>query len=180
MPAAHPRQILADHLRHPPAPATEVPAYIVISIKPSYADLLATGKKQVEFRRRFPRDFQAGRAIFYVTTPVRAIALVARIVEVRRASPAALWHEFAATGGATRAAFDAYFAGATSGAALLLDDVHALPIPLRLDDPRLRAAGFKPPQSLALLAVDSALPGLIARQSQCRYKQSHCPSQGSR
>lgn len=180
MPAAHPRQILADHLRHPPAEAAAAPTYIVISIKPSYADLIAAGQKRVEFRRRFPSDFRTGQAIFYVTTPVRAIALIARIVEVRRASPAKLWQEFAATGGATRVAFDTYFAGVRTGAALVLDNLQILPTPIPLDDPRLRAAGFKPPQSLALLAPDSTLPDLIARQSQIPDKQSHCPTHGSR
>lgn len=163
MPLARSRQILADHLRHPPAPPAGAtpPAHcsacIVISIKPSYARLIAEGSKRVEFRRRFPRRFQSGQAIFYLTSPVCAIALLARITAVRRASPAALWKEFGAVGGASRDEFDEYFRGVGSGVALLLDQIRSLPAPIALNDLRLRAIGFKPPQSLMVLPGDSIL-----------------------
>jgi predicted transcriptional regulator len=160
MPTAHRRQILANHLRHPPASALATPS-IVISIKPHYAELIASGVKQVEFRRRFPRHFQAGQAIFYVTAPVRAMALVARITTVRRASPAVLWDEFGAQGGVTRAAFHAYIAGITTGVALLLEEARMLTASIPLDDARLLTAGFKPPQSVAVLRADSILRDLV-------------------
>jgi predicted transcriptional regulator len=133
----------------------------VISIKPSYARLIEAGSKRVEFRRRFPRRFQSGAAISYVTSPVRAIALFARIIAVRRASPAALWKRFGAVGGASRDEFDGYFEGISNGIALLLDQVRALQAPIELGDSRLRAIGFKPSQSLAVLWEGSALRELV-------------------
>jgi predicted transcriptional regulator len=164
MPLAQSRRILAEHLRHPPGMAVagvRPEACMVISIKPSYARLIEAGSKQVEFRRRFPRGFQSGEAIFYLTSPVRAIAMVARITAVRRASPAALWKEFGAVGGVSGEEFDAYFAGISSGVALLLDQVRALPAPIGLNDPRLRAIQFKPPQSLAVLREESVLREIV-------------------
>jgi predicted transcriptional regulator len=160
MPLPSSRQLLVERLRHPPAPACI--ATVVISIKHHYARLIEGGTKRVEFRRRFPKSFQTGQAIFYITSPTRAIALVARITAVHRATPAALWREFAAAGGAERKEFDAYFKGVAIGIALVLDRVRVLRVPLTLADPRLRAIDFRPPQSLAVLPANSPLSDIVA------------------
>jgi predicted transcriptional regulator len=163
MPKALTRQVLAEHLRHPPASMEQKggEGYVVISIKPNYASLIVDGTKQVEFRRRFPRAFTAGRAIFYISSPTRAIAMVARITAVRRATPKELWREFSEIGGTNRSDFNAYFTGAATGVALILDQIRPLPVSIPLSDPRLRAANFKPPQSLAVLPSESTLPRLV-------------------
>jgi predicted transcriptional regulator len=151
--------MLARHLRQPPRTETTV----LISVKPHYVRLIETGEKRVEFRRRFPREVGGGRAIFYVTTPVRRIEMVARITGVVRATPAALWRAFGEIGGTTRAAFDAYFAGARVGVALVLEEVRVLRPGIGLADPRLRAAGFRPPQSAMVLAAGSGVGELVDR-----------------
>jgi predicted transcriptional regulator len=150
--------MLADRLRHPPA----APLDVLLSIKPPFADGLARGHKRVEFRRRFPRHVTSGRAVVYVTAPVQAITLTATITRVVRAAPAALWDAYCATAGVDRAEFDVYFDGLPTGVALLLDDVRPVRPPLRLDDPRLRHAGFRPPQSLTVLETDSAIAKALA------------------
>ena len=152
------RTMLSDRLRHPPpTPETAV----LISIKPRYAELIERGEKRVEFRRRFPSHWSAGRAFFYVTLPVRALALSARISAVTRADPAQLWAQFGHQSGATRIEFDDYFAGAHRGVALVLEDVHRLAPVIALDDPRLQELNFRPPQSLTVLPAASALLKLL-------------------
>src|SRR4051812_15232015 len=124
MPDARERQLLASHLRHPPRDAlATVPADVLLSIKPRYAESIERGEKRIEFRRRFPREVTRARAIFYLTAPVRAIALVATIARVLRADPRELWRQFAVTAGAERGAFEDYFDGAAAGVALVLEDV---------------------------------------------------------
>jgi predicted transcriptional regulator len=171
MPTAH--QLLARHLRHPPAPRVAAEPTVVLSIKPHYADLIGRGEKRVEFRRRFPKDLTTARAIFYVSSPVRAIALTARVAAVRRGTPAALWRAFADAGATGRAAFDAYFAGAAAGAALVLEGVAVLTRPIPLNDRRLAAIGFRPPQSLAVLDGASPLAALIDRAAVARGAAPH-------
>ena len=151
--------MLARRLRHPPSLPNETT--LLISIKPHYARLIESGQKRVEFRRRFPNDLSGGSAVFYVTSPARRIELTARITAVRRATPEQLWREFAAIGGTPHPDFDAYFAGALKGVALVLDDVHALRPPIALGDARLRSMGFRPPQSLTVLSPSSALLKLL-------------------
>jgi predicted transcriptional regulator len=154
------RHLLARHLRHPPAIVNDdaKASAVIIAIKPHYADLIARGEKRVEFRRRLPKRVTAGAlAIFYVSSPTRAITMTARIASVERATPAALWRTHGAAGGTTRTAFDAYFAGAAQGVALLLDGVRVLNRPLALADARRVASGFRPPQSVAVLPPQSSL-----------------------
>lgn len=152
------QELLAAHLRHPPA---DVPT-VLLSIKPGYADLIALGLKRIEFRRRFPREITTARALFYASTPTRAITLTATIAQVRRGRPAALWDAYAPLAGLPRPAFDAYFAHAATGVALLLENVTPLPRPIALADPRLRAIHFRPPQSLAVLDADSPLLRMVS------------------
>ncbi len=153
--------MLARHLRQPPIGKATTETTVLISVKPHYAQLIESGEKRVEFRRRFPPEVSGGRAIFYVSTPVRRIAMTARIARVVRGTPTALWREFHEAGGTTRAAFDMYFVGARVGVALVLADVRMLRPGIALADPRLRAAGFRPPQSVAVLPAGSRVGELL-------------------
>jgi predicted transcriptional regulator len=159
MPPTHARHLLANHLRHPPPAAVETLPAILLSIKPHYAHLIATGQKLTEFRRRFPRNITRARAIFYVTAPTRAIALTATIARVVRAAPADLWRQFSATAGTDERSFHAYFSGLSTGVALVLEPVESIRPPIKLTDPRL--AGFRPPQSLTVLPPRSPLARLF-------------------
>jgi predicted transcriptional regulator len=154
------RHLLAARLRHPPGhPPIAADHTLILSIKPRYADLIASGQKRIEFRRRFPAAVTRARALLYVSSPVQAIQLTCTISEVHRASARKLWHDFAEHAGVTPDDFDAYFDGAPAGVALLLTDVQRLSPPLPLGGPVLRAIDFRPPQSLALLPPHSPLGG---------------------
>jgi predicted transcriptional regulator len=155
MPASRARHLLANHLRHPPPAAVETLPFILLSIKPHYAHLIAAGQKLTEFRRRFPRNITRARAIFYVTAPTRAIALTASITEVVRAAPVDLWQRFAQTSGTDQATFQTYLTGLATGVALVLESVEEINPPIELTDPRL--VDFRPPQSLAVLPPRSPL-----------------------
>ena len=153
-------RLLAEHLRHPPR--VDTVAAFLISIKPRYARMIERGEKAVEFRRRFPANLSTAKAIFYLTSPVRQITMTARVARIERAAPRALWRQFAETAGTTRQEFDAYFAGAPRGVALVLDQVQCLPSPLHLRDVERAVLDFRPPRSLAVVPGDSPLLELLA------------------
>src|SRR5512133_934761 len=121
MPLSREHHLLAHHPRNAPPLADAPLPTILLSIKPGYADLIALGLKRIEFRRRFPRPVTAARALFYASTPTRALTLTATITQVRRGHPAALWDAYAPLAGLSRRAFDAYFDHASIGVALLLE-----------------------------------------------------------
>jgi predicted transcriptional regulator len=150
-PAHH---LLAHHLRRAPTDPTPT---IVLSLKPHYARAIAAGTKRVDFRRRFPRNIPAARALIYTSSPLQALTLTATITSVHRAPAADLWRLFSNIAGVTHDELATYLAGAPDPAAHLLADVHPLPHPIPLEDPRLRAAGFRPPQSFTVLPPDSPL-----------------------
>src|SRR5258706_11145047 len=89
----------AGHLRQPPIGKATTETTVLISVKPHYAQLIESGEKRVEFRRRFPPEVSGGRAIFYVSTPVRRIAMTARNPPGVGGGPNALWGEFPEAGG---------------------------------------------------------------------------------
>jgi predicted transcriptional regulator len=156
------REILARHLRRPPGDrAAGAAGAVLMSIKPVYARLIERGVKRVEFRRRFPIGIERGRVVFYVSSPVRAVTMVVGIERVVRGTPAELWEEFGEEAGASRGEFDEYFAGAHLGVALVLGEVRVLGRAIGLGDARLRAVGFRPPQSLVVLAGDSPVMDLL-------------------
>jgi predicted transcriptional regulator len=72
-----------------------------------------------------------------------------------------LWQQFGGEGAATRGEFDAYFAGATSGVAVVLGKVRVVRPAVSLEDARLRGVGFRPPQSWVVLGEGSALAGMV-------------------
>src|SRR6266581_6215504 len=100
------QRLLAEHLRRPPlsqpSSFADDKAMLLISIKPHYARMIERGEKTVEFRRRFPAGISGGRAIFYLTSPLRQIAMTARIARVERAAPRALWRQFVDIAGTSR------------------------------------------------------------------------------
>lgn len=148
--------LLAHHLRHPPPLAID-PITLVLSLKPPFARAIAAGTKRVDFRRRFPKNIAAARALIYTSSPLRALTLTATITAVHRAPTDQLWRLFSTVAGVSHDELTTYLAGAPDPAALLLADVQPLPHPIPLEDPRLRAAGFRPPQSLTVLPPDSPL-----------------------
>jgi predicted transcriptional regulator len=134
------RALLAERLRHPPGEGA-----VLISIKPRYAELIEGGVKRVEFRRRFPGRWSGGRALFYVTSPVRAVTMEAWIACVKRGGVAELWEAFGEVSGVTLGEFEDYFSGAKAGVALVLEGVRRLGV----------AVGFRAPQSVEVLAEGS-------------------------
>ena len=120
---------------------------LVISIKPENARLIESGCKRVEFRRRFSDRLVSSRAMFYVSSPVKAFRFVATITSLMASSPDVLWDRFKHLGGVSRSAYNGYFSGADKGYAILLSNIQSLANPVSLHDPELQSSGYRPPQS---------------------------------
>ena len=120
---------------------------IVLSVKPIWADLIMSGRKTVELRRRFPR-LSGGKvtALLYSTSPVMAMVGIVHIEDTIILPPDELWQHVAAHACVTESQYQAYFQGAKEAAALFLGTPIPLPAPIPLG--LLRAsANFAPPMS---------------------------------
>ena len=118
---------------------------IMLSVSPEYARAILAGVKGVELRRRAPRIQGGTRAWLYSTLPVGEVVAVLTIEKVIEEPLDVLWKRYGPHAAISQTAFDDYFSGLSSGAALIIRDVQALKKPVSLH--ALREGGaFQPPQ----------------------------------
>ena len=121
---------------------------ILMSIKPPYVDMLISGCKTVEIRKRAVRAPAGARIWIYATSPRRQVVASARLEAVAVEAPDEIWRSFGDRAGIDRREFDAYVGEAEVVAALTLTEITELDAPLC---PRGEAPAFRPPQSYAFL-----------------------------
>jgi predicted transcriptional regulator len=103
----------------------------LVSVHPKFADLILTGRKRVEFRkRRFAES--VSHVVIYATSPVQKILGFFEVSAVREDTPGRLWRRYKARGGISRAVFSKYFGGHPLGVAIEVGRVFTLsrPVPL--------------------------------------------------
>jgi predicted transcriptional regulator/ribosomal protein S18 acetylase RimI-like enzyme len=150
-----------------PKPPSEAPQSrtLILSLLPRYADLMIQGMKTVEFRRRFSQRHAGATVLFYVSKPVQAFLLSARISHVDQDSTDSLWSTHKNGGGISKETFSNYFAGAGCGFALALDGVRPLSAPLTLQRVKMAWPEFHPPQAFSILEPGSPLTRMLATES---------------
>ncbi len=131
---------------------------LLFSLKPQFADLVITGEKRVEFRRRFSRNMEGFLAYFYISSPIRCIMFSSLLSKVHYSDVNDLWKRFNTIGGVSEKDYFDYFNGTNNGYAIELDNVKILSKILSLDSIRNRyMPSFRPPQSFCNLRHDSPL-----------------------
>lgn len=120
---------------------------LLISLKPSYADLVFSGLKTAELRRRVSENIE-GREIFvYVSSPVKELRGGFRVGKVWSGSPAKIWKAVSEMAGVSRETFDDYYQGTRVAFALEIVDVWEYSNPRALAQLREQFPGFVVPQS---------------------------------
>ena len=133
---------------------------ILMSIKPPYVDMIVSGCKTVEIRKRAVRAPVGAQIWIYATSPRRQVVASARLEAVAVEAPDEIWRSFGDRAGIDRREFDAYVGEAEVVAALTLTEITELDAPLC---PRGEAPAFRPPQSYAFLHDAALLAALEAR-----------------
>lgn len=119
---------------------------ILISVEQKYVARILSGVKRVELRRRSLR-IQPGTCVWiYSKSPCAVVAAVATVGGVICGEPADLWRRCGNLAGVTKGEFDAYFAGASVGCAMFLEQICALPQAVTLAALRAQPTPFHPPQ----------------------------------
>jgi len=131
----------------------------LISIQPRYVEKILSGSKVLEFRRMWAA-YPVDRLVIYSSSPIQRIVAVARIEDLHRSSPTALWELAKAKGGGvTRRELYEYFNGKKSGYALELS------VEIKNDrgvDPKILFENFRPPQSFHYLAQEELAKIVLA------------------
>lgn len=122
---------------------------VLLSVRPKYADQIASGAKKVEFRRVWTTH-PVSDLVLYSTSPASKLIAVASITQIIHAPRTTLW-EYATKlgGGVTRKELFEYFQGISRGFALVLGHVRVFSPPR---NPADHATRFRAPQSFRFLS----------------------------
>lgn len=113
----------------------------LLSIRPKWIDLIASGSKTVELRKSFP-DY-SGRAWVYSCSPVKRIVGWMEVDHVEHLPVEDLWERLGSFSCVPKDMFDNYYSKSHGGVGLVLNTWHWLPEPVELKDIGLKS----PPQS---------------------------------
>jgi len=129
--------------------------HILISVESYYAERMLDGSKTVELRRRPIRIKEGSKLWVYSKLPRGQIELQAEVKKVAVGNPIAIWGKYGNRTGISRKEYFAYFNGAETAYAILIDCVNKLPPILSLVQIRRKAAHFHPPQFYKRLKLNS-------------------------
>lgn len=105
----------------------------LVAIHPEFANLILTGEKRVEFRkRRFAEAVT--HVVIYATWPVKKILGFFEVSGVHEDTPKKLWSRYGRVGGIGREVFSAYFGERPRGFAIEVGRVFTLSKPLPLSE----------------------------------------------
>ena len=124
---------------------------LLISLKPDYADLVFSGLKTAELRRRISKHVQNRDVYIYVSSLVMELRGGFRVGEVWSGSPSHVWGVVSQLAGVSRKVFNEYYEGSDLAYALEIQDVWEFANPVSLSKLRNRFDGFSPPQSYRYL-----------------------------
>jgi predicted transcriptional regulator len=127
----------------------------IISIRPTFAEAILSGKKTVELRRRIPPVEVGARLWIYATRPVAAVVGIAIIDTIFRGTPQAVWETYSDRIAISRADFDRYFEGTREAIGIRFSTVQRLR-PIGIEQLRIWKDGFHPPQVLSRISVSEA------------------------
>jgi predicted transcriptional regulator len=128
------------------------PLVALLSIKPTYAEAIFSGRKKVEFRKtKFRRA--VSHIVVYATAPVQRVIGWFVTGETHQSSPRQLWRRFATVGGILREDFLSYYSKHEQGVAIEVRATRRLKKPILLH----RVTSSPPPQSYIYLPASALL-----------------------
>ncbi len=132
--------------------------YVLLSIKPEFAEKIMNGQKNVEFRKRcFDKCIR--HVYVYASSPVRKIVGRFEVEEIEEGHPEKLWCNHHEDGGISRQDYNSYFQHRSHGYAILIKKAVRLRTAISLDD--VMGRPYRPPQNYNNLDNVDALRRLL-------------------
>ena len=117
---------------------------VLLSIKPKYAELIRSGLKKYEFRRKIFKKASGCNVFIYSTSPVKKIIGVFDASIIHQDSPHRIWDMFGAYSGLSEKEFFQYFRDCEIAHAIEIRNLVTFEEPR---DPSDYFFEFNPPQS---------------------------------
>lgn len=121
---------------------------LVLSILPTHAQKIISGKKKIEIRRKFSKKWKGANVLLYASSPQREFLGEAIIGDIITATPETIWSNWENDIGCTFEEFTTYSRGAAELSALMLIDVKPFKHPIFITQMQhLIKQDLVPPQS---------------------------------
>lgn len=124
--------------------------YVLMSIKPCYAQLIKTGEKTVELRRVAPKVASGDFIVIYESKPVQRITAICEVETVLSMKTPDLWDQVQNQVCITKNMFEQYFKDRNCGSGIKLKNVTILETPKALHE---LSSSLLPPQSYRYISA---------------------------
>ena len=121
----------------------ETDQVLLISIQPKFSELIRTGKKTVELRKRLPKKL-LNLAIVYESSPTKKATFLIKIKRIDAAPTRVIWAKYGKKCAVSREYFNDYYRGSKRGVAFIIEEV--LPLGNSISRERLEEYDLIPPQ----------------------------------
>lgn len=128
--------------------------YLLMSIKPVYAQKIKAKEKTIELRCSSPKVSSGDILVIYESSPVQRITAYCEIESILSMPPANLWETVKEKAGITKNSFENYFSGKKEGVGICLKDVTTLSAPQPLS---VISEDFCAPQSYRYISKEEFL-----------------------
>jgi len=126
---------------------------VLISIKPSFTDMIFRSDKTVELRKKIPALSPGDELLVYASSPVMAIIGAVEVVDVVQQAPKQLWRLVKAKAGVERTFYDEYYQGSETAYGIFLGRTRLFDQAVPLTTLRTAWPRFAPPQNYRYLEV---------------------------
>ena len=124
---------------------------IILSIRPNFCNMIFSGQKKYEYRKRVFTRSDVDKVYVYASKPICKIVGFFTIDEVIEDSPNVMWEKTHEGSGITKEYFDAYFRGCDMAHAIAIGEVVKLDTPI---DPKEVIKNFTAPQNYRYVDYD--------------------------
>ena len=132
---------------------------VLISMQPKYAELVFSGEKMVEIRRKFPRMLRGKQAVVYGTQPLGSLLGEVTLNNITPGTPDQIWFRFGQQAGCTHDEYSKYVGNSTEVFAIELSNKKPYLAPVGIPQlTQLIKQELHPPQSYLRIRMDQASP----------------------
>lgn len=132
--------------------------HVLISIRPPYANLILSGHKKIELRRKIPANLKTGSVVVvYSTSPQKEIIGAFTVKGIIKADINKLWNKTKRYSYINFENFMNYFSGMEYGYGIEVDETWRFKEPINLDYIKKKSDNFVVPQSYRYLSYTDSL-----------------------
>jgi predicted transcriptional regulator len=139
---------------------------VLYSVKPEFANLILSGHKTVELRKRVPVLEPGDCVLLYISSPLKVLAGLIEVTEIITEDLHNLWCLVEDRACIDLDRFNDYFQGKQTGVGICLGRVLPFQKPIDLETLRAQWPGFVAPQDYRYVTLELENPRVFRRSSE--------------